>query len=43
MINYNFDSFIISISNFRKWSKVGTLMSVTEAVHDVAFAPNVGR
>ncbi|XP_047130170.1 nucleoporin SEH1 isoform X1 [Hydra vulgaris] len=30
-------------NNARKWMKVGTLMSVTEAVHDVAFAPNIGR
>ncbi|XP_077865767.1 nucleoporin SEH1-A-like [Saccoglossus kowalevskii] len=27
----------------RKWNKVETLMTVTEAVHDVAFAPNLGR
>ena len=27
---------------FRKWSKVETLI-ITEAVRDVAFAPNMGR
>ncbi|XP_070575761.1 nucleoporin SEH1-like [Ptychodera flava] len=27
----------------RRWIKVETLMTVTEAVHDVAFAPNLGR
>ena len=27
----------------RKWNKVETLMTITEAVHDVAFAPNLGR
>jgi len=27
----------------RKWCKYVTLMGITEAVHDVAFAPNVGR
>ncbi|XP_064610421.1 LOW QUALITY PROTEIN: nucleoporin SEH1-like [Liolophura sinensis] len=29
--------------NTRKWSKVDTIMTVTEPVHDVAFAPNLGR
>ncbi|XP_071958701.1 nucleoporin SEH1-like [Antedon mediterranea] len=27
----------------RKWNKVETLMTITEGVHDVAFAPNLGR
>lgn len=27
----------------RKWTKIATLMSITDPVHDVAFAPNVGR
>jgi hypothetical protein len=29
--------------NSRRWSKTETLASITEAVHDIAFAPNVGR
>lgn len=29
--------------NQRKWNKVETIMSVTEPVHDIAFAPNLGR
>lgn len=29
--------------NSRRWSKTETLASVTEAVHDIAFAPNLGR
>ena len=28
---------------FRKWSKVETIMTITEPVRDVAFAPNLGR
>lgn len=27
----------------RKYAKVETLMTVTDAVHDIAFAPNLGR
>lgn len=27
----------------RKWHRVETLMAITDAVHDVAFAPNLGR
>ena len=27
----------------RKWNKITTLMGITDAVHDIAFAPNVGR
>ncbi len=27
----------------RRWMRVETLTSVTDAVHDLAFAPNVGR
>ena len=27
----------------RKWGKVETISTVTDAVRDVAFAPNVGR
>lgn len=28
---------------FRKWTKVETIVAVTDPVHDVAFAPNLGR
>ena len=27
----------------RKWQRLETLMAITDAVHDVAFAPNLGR
>lgn len=27
----------------RRWTKTETLLSVTDAVHDIAFAPNLGR
>ena len=27
----------------RKYAKAETLMTVTDAVHDIAFAPNLGR
>lgn len=30
-------------SSARKWSKISTLMGITDPVHDVSFAPNVGR
>lgn len=29
--------------NTRRWSKTETLTSITDPVHDVAFAPNLGR
>lgn len=29
--------------NSRRWLKVDSISSVTEPVHDIAFAPNVGR
>uniref|UniRef100_A0A0K8TT61 Putative nuclear pore complex component sc seh1 n=1 Tax=Tabanus bromius TaxID=304241 RepID=A0A0K8TT61_TABBR len=29
--------------NVRKWAKVDTINSITEPVHDIAFAPNIGR
>ncbi|XP_031569466.1 nucleoporin SEH1-like [Actinia tenebrosa] len=29
--------------NDRKWQRVETLMAITDAVHDVAFSPNLGR
>lgn len=28
---------------YRKYAKAETLMTVTDAVHDIAFAPNLGR
>ena len=28
---------------FRKWTKVETLMLITDSVRDVAFCPNLGR
>lgn len=35
---------IFEMSNSaRKWIKIATLMGVTDPVHDIAFAPNVGR
>lgn len=27
----------------RRWTKAEALSSVTDAVHDIAFAPNLGR
>lgn len=30
-------------SFYRKYAKAETLMTVTDAVHDIAFAPNLGR
>lgn len=30
-------------NNTRKWTRVETLVTVTEPVHDIAFAPNLGR
>ncbi|XP_059610659.1 nucleoporin seh1 [Phlebotomus argentipes] len=32
-----------SSENARRWTKVETLAQVTDPVHDIAFAPNVGR
>ena len=32
-----------TLGHFRKWTKVETIMAVTDAVRDVAFAPNLGR
>ncbi|MCL4145293.1 UNVERIFIED_CONTAM: hypothetical protein GTU68_005239, partial [Idotea baltica] len=29
--------------NLRKWTKVETILSVTDPVHDIAFSPNLGR
>lgn len=29
--------------NVRRWTKTDTLSSVTDPVHDIAFAPNLGR
>lgn len=29
--------------NSRRWSKIETISTVTEAVHDLAFSPNLGR
>lgn len=29
--------------NSRRWTKTETLSTVTDAVHDIAFAPNLGR
>ncbi|XP_066266919.1 nucleoporin SEH1-like [Branchiostoma lanceolatum] len=29
--------------NIRKWQKVETLMAITDAVHHISFAPNLGR
>lgn len=31
------------VNVFRKWTKVETIVAVTDPVHDVAFAPNLGR
>ena len=35
--------FIIFFHSFRKWNKVENIALVTDAVSDVAFAPNLGR
>lgn len=29
--------------NLRQWTKIETIVNVTEPVHDIAFAPNLGR
>ena len=29
--------------NSRRWTKTETLTNISEAVHDIAFAPNLGR
>ena len=29
--------------NARRWTKTETLSSVTDPVHDISFAPNLGR
>lgn len=29
--------------NARRWTKTETISTVTDAVHDIAFAPNLGR
>lgn len=29
--------------NVRRWTKTDTLATITDPVHDIAFAPNVGR
>ena len=34
---------LIQCCHFRKWNKVESLSVVTDPVHDVAFAPNLGR
>ncbi|XP_064099609.1 nucleoporin SEH1-like isoform X2 [Macrobrachium nipponense] len=37
-------AFIYEFSaNTRKWTRVETLVGITEPVHDIAFAPNLGR
>lgn len=29
--------------NIRRWSKVETINSITDPVHDISFSPNLGR
>ena len=29
--------------NARQWKKVETFSNITDPVHDIAFAPNIGR
>lgn len=29
--------------NSRRWIKLETIQAVTDAVHDIAFSPNLGR
>lgn len=29
--------------NSRRWTKLETISSITEPVHDIAFSPNLGR
>lgn len=43
VICYIFYKKSIFLINFRKWHRVETLMAITDAVNDVAFAPNLGR
>lgn len=31
------------LPSFRKWAKVETIVTVTDSVRDVFFAPNLGR
>lgn len=33
----------VGFHTHRKWQRLETLMAITDAVHDVAFAPNLGR
>lgn len=35
--------FIFECTDSRRWTKTDQLNSITDAVHDVTFAPNVGR
>lgn len=34
---------INGVFTYRKWQKIDTLNVITEAVHDLAFSPNLGR
>merc|ERR1712168_702384 len=34
---------IFELSSQRKWNKIAILSNVTDPVHDISFAPNVGR
>lgn len=29
--------------NMRRWNKIETIVTITDPVHDIAFAPNLGR
>ena len=45
----HFESFLFQVfvyefsENGRRWIRVESLVTVNESVHDIAFAPNVGR
>lgn len=38
-----YELFLLNHCFYRKYAKAETLMTVTDAVHDIAFAPNLGR
>lgn len=38
-----YDNFKVNCFFIRKYAKAETLLTVTDPVHDIAFAPNLGR
>jgi hypothetical protein len=41
--NFISENFNVKFFLIRKYAKAETLMTVTDPVHDIAFAPNLGR